>query len=493
MGLGSGPHGIKRYLTDRYSSSVQRHSSLEKLVDSHGHADSNTALVVDGNSMLMSIPLCFKRYEDMVDHLVFRIRTMMRSARTIIICFDTPQYVPKTKSLAHKQRDAAEKVSTETNACKFDDDAFTTETLERFEDCHLVLRCRATNPDAPYAHKYRMLDLLMVSTMERFRKSIQEGASLLVVEGIDPDVLERAPFTERKPKLMISDQMGLAHVGLSIDPHSGACTETKGIGEGDLKTQAIVQSLIRASNTYPHNLILISSTDVDIVPITLLSTETRWKTSLANEQRSSTLPKVFVVLRERGQYAKRALEGSSTSNGFAGAGILAFDVQHLASEITQREPLGSTLSTNAPIPQSPELVLRALCATWAMNKCDFVAIDLSAGDMLTDVLLDLLRDPQATLGAQLASLVNQDERALDALPAFRTILKETARRLPKRRALHTKIKQLCDETCPQLTQSIWTMLYWASCDLSVPDKERFGFEPDASVSQTNVAASANTS
>lgn len=507
MGLTSGPRGPKRYIIEHWPDACGRFDSQDTFVQRAEFDTRRTVLVRDGNVMLMGIPTHLYTFDEVVLYVESTIRRAMRSAHCVIITFDTPENVPRTKEDTQRRRDTATKRRKTTNRTRHNpeellqdlptDDAFDQTVLNKLSNCRSLITTRAT--------KYRVFDAIMNAVYKLMSYSTDVDVSLpaLFIEGIDERGANRPAYASRQPTILSTNQALLDELAIERDPQNMSCNVTRNIGEADLKLQCFSKLLRRRADLF--DAILLETIDTDILPISLIylaqekvdhksatqngaqappeeptkhsEDETADEYIMGNvapspmsvpDEESIKRPSLIICMRERGAHAAKEL---ALANGadvmllgehafkFADAGWLMFDIDILYDSVVQTVP--SYVGDH----HKEAALIRALCAGWAIDGCDYIYPSLGVADAISNAILkalDPINNSQNKL-AELQSVLNHFNANDAAASEASLFLAYTSTSVANKSVSRVRA-----------AQALWSMLYWSNLE-TPPDPQQFGF------------------
>lgn len=288
MGYKSSEHGVRSYIERNIEHAITRCHHPSALVEDMGIPKERASVIIDGNIAMFAVPNDVKTLDAYADYLTNHIREYLRSFGQVILLFDEPTYVPKTKGREQRGRDAhqARALERETGGespgfvvelakgsqcverylvC---DDSYTVADLVGAIDCHQVMRHRAS--------RTRFIDEVMRRMYDRITLELQTSNQLdsccLALSGIDLRGAGRPKDLEREPHAVCSNASsdGASDGGIHV-VISEILSSLSTIGEGDIKMRVVDDALraLRPASLRPE-LIAWVTTDFDSLGIGIL-------------------------------------------------------------------------------------------------------------------------------------------------------------------------------------------------------------------------------
>ena len=246
MGLQGGDAGAKATFRALFQSA---HSQVLKLAEvriAHKRRRSETLVVVDGNVLLMAVPVAIDTFENFVAVIATQIASAVQAAAHVVVVFDEPEEMTKAKVATQQKRDRS--ATRKAPVCSSDlapcptTDAYTLADLKGVlvedagPDATVVYRDgNRMYAKAPVnvqllmgnrAARARFHDAVADGVLEYIKENIDgNGSWSLTFDGIDARGASRAPTEARTPGVLSSDP----------DLWTPLLTRERPVGEGDLK------------------------------------------------------------------------------------------------------------------------------------------------------------------------------------------------------------------------------------------------------------------
>lgn len=479
MGLKGGPTGAKAFLKESCTRAFRRFDDLESLRDEVLHAEEadeevdeagervvvsspnkrdQTAVFLDGNVLLMSVPESVSTINGFCDVVYGYIRAQLATGGLIIVVFDEPKHLTEAKRAEQRRRDAAR--ASHTTVCSEDmatcplADDFTAEQLNDVPDVHALKadrKCRSRLYDEVIRRVLKRASGVMDNwTLKGYAPGV------LVFDGVDVRGCERN-VDEPRETTMIGTNDGVV----------AAFQRTVPIGEGDLKLIALdnrLRELVATDAAFADFRLAVTVTsDTDSFAISLLDVAKR-----RVEPCGGPIHSVFAMREPPTKREREASVHAKASFLCADVALLEGLIQeHLWSKVT-REPTPSELLNS----------MTAFCAATALCGCDFVeCLKGSRFDHVYESLPSFIAcEPQAL--AKFSTALDADpvvaRQACSGLYRVCINASEHMQTKPRYGRQAQSVREVSDAL---LGRALWTASYWAQ----VEHRENlvdWGFAPD---------------
>ena len=97
MGLKGGANGAKAQFKEKFGDAFRDFESLSKAREAVGVSRSQTLAVVDGNVMLMQVPVKVDTFDGYVGVVMGQIAAAVRAAKHVVVVFDEPDVLTSAK------------------------------------------------------------------------------------------------------------------------------------------------------------------------------------------------------------------------------------------------------------------------------------------------------------------------------------------------------------------------------------------------------------
>ena len=246
MGLQGGDAGAKATFRALFQSA---HSRVEKLPDVrtvHKRRRSETLVVVDGNVLLMAVPVAIDTFDSFVAVIATQIASAVKAAAHVVVVFDEPKEMTKAKVATQKKRDRSN--TRKAPVCSSDLAPCPTTDAYTLTDLKGVL-VEDAGPDAAvvyrdgnkmYAQAPVNVQLLMGNraARSRFHDAVAQGVLDYIQENIDGNGMWSLTFDgiDARGASRPSDEARVPGV-LSSDPDlwTPLLARERAVGEGDMK------------------------------------------------------------------------------------------------------------------------------------------------------------------------------------------------------------------------------------------------------------------
>ena len=450
MGFQSGPHGIKRQVTEGPGTQHgHRAASLEQALLELGLLPDQTCVIIDSDIIFMGGSDSIGNWERWADMLALCVLAKLRGASVVVFCFDNPAKVPHEKAATQQKRSAQAKKrrldeSSSDPPFPTTDDydngtgAPPVEVLASFANCRPLVQERGT--------RRRLMDQVVMRVVELLRENNPDHDSMqLIFDGIDPRGGARPVGEERQPsRIYLSSKLRDIVEPFFADQPTPPTQPTQptqllDVGESDLKL-SVMEDAIRAVNGdggLNVRYILRDTRDTDEIAIMLCDVARR------RDRRSRQGAKAiddgivhsYLVSRETGKFAREQLEHTNQMRVDAGspphlcelpghpndAGVLLLDMEGVQAciEKSMRE---HSVDVSRQTPWTNFLV-----AAWTLTGTDY-------SPSVWTKRLELLERAAWTVGENAGSLrcfewydhADQADRDMSRRRAFK-ILSDTLR------------------------------------------------------------------
>lgn len=484
MGLATGTHGVKEWLLRTAPYAFTYCNSLQDIASCNPDTSSASALVVDANIMMMSVPNTCKTYFEYESLIFESVSRMLNSYTTVVLCFDEPLSVPLAKleeqrardavhsNIKHKSREKSQLVQCSEDTerrpyLQIDNDCYDMDMLKRVPDCHMLMFTREARMrfiDTVAVNVYNMLlerGILVATDQQRCR---QKGDRVLVLDGIDTRGVDRPANEARRPEAWGNDS-----------DTSTWLSRSQPIGESDLKL-ASVDMCLRQNTHHRHGLIVWNTTDVDNIPIGML----HYRKVVTMAQTGTTKDVTVIAMKQsRATVQKRMREIASSGapvSSFQEQGVcfgnyLVVDIAGICECFDIHTDLSSSsFAWNEVIP--------GITCMFALGGCDFVSktVRQLKADMLIDTVLRMLkskkhqkvlsvflerRDPVSSINFMRSVCENAAEYMVHRSPSTKNVMKDA--------------KFLSNVPESLLLRAAWTSLYWDSNGPPPAEIDQWGF------------------
>ena len=287
MGLQGGDAGAKATFRALFQSA---HSQVQKLPDvrtAHKRRRSETLAVVDGNVLLMAVPVAIDTFDAFVAVIATQIASAVKAAAHVVVVFDEPKEMTKAKVATQQKRDRsntrkAPVCSSDLAPCPTTDDYTLTDLKgvlieDAGPDAIVVYR----DGNKMYAQAPVNVQLLMGNraARSRFHDAVAQGVLdyikenidgngmwSLTFDGIDARGASRPANEARTPGVLSSDP----------DLWTPLLTRERAVGEGDMKLTDVTNRVHEHAVANPEgplgmvSLNLLWTIDTDSLLIELL-------------------------------------------------------------------------------------------------------------------------------------------------------------------------------------------------------------------------------
>ena len=440
MGLKSGEQGVKAVLQARYPDAFRRFETIGELRKGTHTERQHSAIVADGNVMLMQVPQSVQTYAEYVNIVFGMLKTLAGSASLLAVVFDEPEHMTPAKKEEQMKRDATRGKKTVLASADIDptptNDDYNLKELKRLANCRDLIAHREA--------RQRFFDAVMADAVKRLQTSLGAWVgheSVLILDGLDPRGADREIGEERTP--IIWSSCHKAH-HLFQRPDGP-------IGEGDLKMawfERKLRSLVD-EELVDKRLLVQSTIDTDSFAICLNDVAKR-----AVQGVDETKVKGALVLRERAQ--KRQHDDESK------ASFLCCDYAALHGMIQK------DMWRIVPNPSDQLLATRLLTTAWALCGSDFVGVP----GMRADIVFGNMKAYTTSFPQLLSRFGNVEGGEADVrsvVPALKRMILLCADQVKLKK--HREAMEMVPAEL--LNRAAWVCAYWNHHEIR--DTRAFGF------------------
>ena len=455
MGLASKKNvGVKSQLRTRFPSAFRDFNNLVDARDASSATRQQTFACVDGNVLMMAVPMGAKTMDAFVAIITNSIKATLATTAVTVVVFDDPGSLTLAKTQEQMRRDA-HRASTAVQ-CSSDlvtipkNDDYTCEDIAKVPDVQALIRNRPT--------RSRFIDEICRVVMERLQRQIDEWKASgydgghVIFDGVDARGATRPMGEPRQPSI----------VATSEEARAAFDRETV-IGEGDLKLAYLGRSVrlgaaLGTGILKDLRLSLCTTIDTDSFAIELI--EEARRSSDAKVSPVNTL----ICMRERA--SKRGRDDDHD------AYYLCCDVALLHAQL-QRHMWGIS---QVPSPRDQRAAMTLLVAGWAVCGCDFVP---EVNPMRSDVVFDAIgevvrRHPESLEIMEHAWLGKRDNMVLLHGPIRQLLLACASRLGDLPRVKAQNLSNLRNIDVSVLRRASWVSAYWNSVEYR-GNLDDFGF------------------
>jgi hypothetical protein len=377
MGLSGGDHGIKKFVKTKFPDALREFPSIPSAVQATGHRPEQAVVLLDGNVLVMQIPVAVVDFEGYVRVFGGFIRAGLDAADSVFVVFDEPELVSRAKLDEQRRRDRARAktslVMSEDMAQSFapKDDNYDMDTIQRCNPHDLMGNRKARPRFYDALCKYVMTDLMT-------RKEYEHKT--LTFDGVDARGASRRAEDEREAGMFSnSDKIETL---MSRDK-----SEAK-IGEGDLKLTDIeseIQFLRNEGKLFKAvEIIFVCTIDTDSIAIELMHQSAKNEASRASDEEGCETGKMLKsVLCFRETTGKRKDSDEAPHTLFA-----CLDMEILQTKIME------CLFGKLHVERQNHLhrgAMALLTAGWCLCGCDFCELKGMRSDVVWEALVQIAR------------------------------------------------------------------------------------------------------
>lgn len=421
-----------------------------------------TAMLVDGNVLMMEVPESVTSFAGYCSTLETRLREHLRVGRIVVVVFDEPAALTRAKREEQARRDAdrAKRMQNASPTCSIDmarrafkPEELTRERIAAVEDVHDLKNNRAS--------RSRLYDETMRVVYERLAEKIQRwaeaghDAGVLVIDGADPCGCEW-------------DDGGRAVAMHGTDEALCALLRRQTpVGEGDIKLVSLdgrLRALVAAEDATVGDLRLVVTNTIDTDSLAIMMIDA------AKQSASSTGSTVYSVLCMRQPASKRDREELGVD---ARPSFLCCDTACLEEHLQMH--LFGCLPSKREERVGAMLMLASVAA---LCGCDFTGQNGVHGSRFDHFFETLTTDVEANWSvarrfASLGSAMSRNEETTESRDAAVTALESlcarasSSMRMKPRYTRQAASVASADENL--LLRAVWSSVYWAQWEREADD------------------------
>lgn len=457
MGLkATGEKGAKAYLRTNCKRAFRVYPTLLETRKAVGATRAQTAVLLDMNVILMSIPESVTTLAGCVRVVWSFVEWAVGTGALTVCVFDEPQAMTNAKKAEQARRDqarASHKVacSDDLEPCPLTDD-FTAAQLEALPNV-LPLRDHRPTRSRLYDEITKRVYAIAAAKAEKWNASGKpEHLTRIVMDGVDMRGCERPKESPRQP-VMTGNNEALVQ----------ALQRDRPIGEGDIKLQQldgrIRELAVEGGVLEGTTLIMASTIDTDSLMISALSVSKR--------RIAPYMSSVHTVLCMRTAVTKAQKE----ANPDATATYLVCDTAMLEGMMQQHIwGLGAQ-----PTPEQMLNAMLAMSASAALAGCDFVELSGARFDHFFDSLKDFVTSEPTALEQFGAALAPDAPVARQACQSLIRVCYTASKAMEDKPRYKKQAQSVFDCDDATLRRAVWTAAYWAENEFEAD--EDWGFQP----------------
>ena len=466
MGLkASGDAGAKAQLRQHCARAFRQYDSLLEARKGVGATREQTAVLIDMNVVMMSVPTSVQTLAAFVKIVWSFVEWAVGTGWLTVLVFDEPHVMTNAKRLEQARRDAMRTANTVVCSEDIDPFPFTDDYSEQdLETSTSVLSIRDKRPS-----RSRMYDevakRIFAMVCEKAAKWNQSGKpehrTVVILDGVDIRGCNRPYFASRNVEMIGND-----------DAIVNAFHRQTPIGEGDIKLQwlenRIRELAVVGGVLHGTNLVMTSTIDTDSLMIASLAVSKRRLNPFGAS--------VHTVLCMRNPSSKASRGGSGSDDDKPkSASYLVVDVAMLEACILEHI-YGKATTVSAE--QALNTML-ALAASAALSGCDFCSLEGSRFDHFFNSIHSFAKTEPLALES-FSNILSTDENTVKRTSFGLTRLCYNASYYmeQKGKRYERQAKSVSEVDDDTLRRALWTSAYWIGNEFKADEK--FGFETPAS-------------
>lgn len=458
MGLCSGCYGVKKFVKTTFPDALREFPTIESAVKSTGHTQSQTAVLLDGNVLVMQIPVAVFDFDGYVKIFGGFIKAALDAADTVFVVFDEPSIVSRAKLDEQRRRDLSRAktkiVMSDDLEKQFapTDDNYTLEVIKQCNPHDLMSNRKARS---------RFYDALCKRTMTELMNRNEYENKTLTFDGIDARGASRG-FDEEREAGMFSNCDKIETLMARGDGDAR-------IGEGDLKLTDIeseIQFLRNEGKLFHYvEIIFVCTIDTDSIAIELMHQSAKNEALRASKDEGcETGRQIKSVLCFREITGKRNDPENPQIKMFS-----CLDMEILHKHIMER--LFGKLRTDLQS-HLHRAAMALLSAGWCLCGCDFCELKGMRSDIIWQSVVQIARNEPSLLkkmsavweltrtstAAEIAEGRDEMAEAIERMVNLSTSKLEELPRMSRALA-SAKLANKSDFLKPA-----WVVLYWAGLE-----------------------------
>lgn len=450
MGLkATGEAGAKAQLKSNCAKAFRVYESLLDARKGIGATRSQTAVLIDANVIMMSVPSSVNTLHGFVSVVWGFVEWAIGTGWLSILVFDEPSHMTNAKRLEQARRDAAKNTklvpcSEDVDPFPFTDD-YTRSDLESSFNVHSIRDKRPSRSRMYDEVAKRIFEMASAKAAAWNESGKPENRTVLLLDGVDVRGCDRPAFQPRNVGMVCNDADILA-----------AFERETPIGEGDLKLQALedrIRELAMPDNILAGtNLVMSSTIDTDSLMISALAVSKRRVNPFGASVHS------VLCMRTR------------AANSDESATYLVVDVAMLEALMLQHV-YGRSKVVSAE--QALNTML-AIASSAALSGCDFCSLPGARFDHFFNSLGDFAKTEPLALQGFSNLLSNDSDVAKKACYGLiRVCYNASAYMETKGKRFEKQSRQVAEVDDDTLRRAAWTASYW--CQNEFRADEGFGF------------------
>lgn len=457
MGLKcTGEKGAKAYLRANAKRAFRTYDTLLDTRKAIGAERQQTALLLDMNVILMSIPESVTTFQGCVRVVWGFVEWAIGTGWLTICVFDEPANMTNAKKAEQAKRDAAREARQ--IVCSPDmvevvpTDEFTAAQLEDMQNVMPLRDNRASRSRLYDEISKRIYDIAVAKANKWNASGKPEHRTCIIMDGVDRRGCERPRDAPREAGMIGNDEALLQ-----------AFQRDRPIGEGDIKLQQLdgrIRELAMEGGPMEGTQLVMQSTiDTDSLMISALG--------VARRRISPYSSSVHTLLCMRTPVTKAKRE----ENPDATATYLVCDVAMLEGYM-QQKIWGRTV---VPTPEQMLNSMLAMSAATALAGCDFVELSGARFDHFYESLGDFVTTEPNALQNFGSALAEEPAVARQACQSLMRVCYTASNAMKDKKNYKRQAENVwnCDDA--SLLRAVWTAAYWAEHEFEA--NEEWGFAP----------------
>ena len=460
MGLkASGENGAKAQFKMHCARAFRTYDTLLEARKTIGATRPQTAVLVDMNVVLMSVPNSVLTLSAFVNIVWGFVEWALGTGWLTVLVFDEPKNMTNAKRLEQARRDAARNAYA--IPCSDDVDPFpytdnyTRENLDATENVLSVRNKRSSRSRMYDEVSRRIFEMASEKAAKWNASGKEDNKTVVVLDGVDIRGCDRPAFEPRTVGMVSNNEAICESLRRQVP-----------IGEGDLKLQALedrIRMLAMPGQVLAGtSLVMTSTIDTDSLMISALAVSKR----RANPFGASVLS----VLCMRNPASKSEKQDDPR----ASASYLVVDTSMLEACILEYIYHGEIVS---PAQALNTTIALASCA--ALSGCDFCSLSGARFDHFFSCLQDFTRtEPLALKNFEncLSPDASIAKKACHGL--MRVCYAASAKMEGKGKRYARQAQSVAEADDATLRRAIWTACYWSGNEFTAD--ESFGFPTQSS-------------
>jgi len=467
MGLRCGEYGIKKFVKTKFPEALREFDSIKCAVQATGHRPEQAVVLLDGNVLVMQIPMAVVDFEGYVRVFGGFIRAGLDAADSVFVVFDEPALVSRAKLEEQRRRD---KARSKTKLIMSDDLAQSFAPIDDNYELDTIERCNPHDLMANRKARSRFYDALCKRVMIDLTSRKEYEGKTLTFDGIDGRGASRPFGQEREASLFSSSD--------KIETLMSRDASEARIGEGDLKLtdlESEIQFLRNEGKLFKQvEIVFVCTIDTDSIAIELMHESSKNEAARASaEEGCETGKTIKSVLCFRESTGKRKDSTDPPRTTFA-----CLDLSILHTLIME------SLFGKVHAERQSHLhrgAMAILTAGWCLCGCDFCELKGMRSDVVWESTVSIARGEPRLLKmmssvwelTRKSSNEEVEEGRVAICEVIERLVNLSICKLDEIPRMNRALASAKLATKSDFSKAAWVLMYWSG--LEFKDLEKWGF------------------